>query len=901
MGNGVRRAASVLAAIVLLALPVFISASGAGADEVRHRYIVVFKDSVERPGAVAKSQAENRDAEVEHLYRHAIKGYSAELPEAAAEKLKNDPRVKSVTPDHVLHLFAQSYPTGANRVFATTNESLAINEEDDFRVDADVAVIDSGVDEHPDLEVVGRTDCAIPNEGTFECVDETGADYLGHGTHVAGTVGALDNEVGVVGVAPGARIWSVRIASSVEVLESSAAAGVDWVAATRQDEDPENDIDVANMSFGCYEPINCPSGLPALDAAITSAVAEGVVMVAAAGNAGHLGIQANETHPAAHPDVITVSALADTDGGPGAEGPGTCNDNFPPEAMRTYTDDSLAFFSNWGSAVEVAAPGGCILSTYPGGEYKTSSGTSMAAPHVAGAAAVLAAQSQPESNEDVEVIRETIVEEGNLGWEDTSADGIQEPLLDMSDETVFFLGSPPIVENQSASGLTPTKATLKGDVTPNGLATTYQFEYGTTTGYGSKAPASPESIGSGMSPVEVSEKIEGLTPETTYHFRLVATNAKGTTKGPDQTFTTPSWEIKATLNPEGANDSNLYDVSCETSTSLCTAVGKSTSSGVDSPLAHRWNGSSWSEQVPAKKAGATETRLFGVDCPSTTRCMAVGNYKVSGGSNTIMAELWNENKWSNQTTPVPAEATSSELVAVGCNNTAECKAVGSAVIGGVKTAIAEKWNSPTWTLQTVPIPAGATSSQLDGVDCLWSNFCVAVGRYTTSGGAIKSLAMFWNGTEWSLQALTDPEKAVQSTLLDASCTPSPNRCTVVGGWKNSATEQFTLAYRFNGSTWTLQSTPNPAGSIASVFQEVSCATETSCTAAGSWVSEGGGSNQTLAEKWNGTSWSIQGTPNPSGAAFSAFFGVSCRESSCLGVGWSTDGSGVDTTLAEFRE
>jgi hypothetical protein len=81
-----------------------------------------------------------------------------------------------------------------------------------------------------------------------------------------------------------------------------------------------------------------------------------------------------------------------------------------------------------------------------------------------------------------------------------------------------------------------------------------------------------------------------------------------------------------------------------------------------------------------------------------------------------MAELWNENKWAVQSTPVPSEATSSELVGVGCNWTSECKAVGSAVIKGVKTAIAEKWVSPTWSLQTVPIPEGATSSQLDGVD-----------------------------------------------------------------------------------------------------------------------------------------------------------------------------------------
>jgi RHS repeat-associated protein len=347
-----------------------------------------------------------------------------------------------------------------------------------------------------------------------------------------------------------------------------------------------------------------------------------------------------------------------------------------------------------------------------------------------------------------------------------------------------------------------------------------------------------------------------------------------------------AWSIQNTPTPSKGSTNYLYDVSCEPSSTLCTVVGRSSKSGVDSPLALRRNGTSWSEQAPAKKSGTLPTRLFGVDCPSEIRCMAVGNYQGSEGPVTV-AELWNEGKWNVHTTPVPSESTSSELVAVGCNSTANCTAVGSAVIGGVKTAIAARWNSPTWASSSIPIPEGAKSSQLDGVDCLWSNFCAAVGRYTTSGGSIKSLVVFWNGTEWKLHTVTDPEGAVESTLLDVSCTPTPNRCMAVGGWKNSKGEQFTLAYRFNGvTTWTLQSTPNPSGSTESLFQDASCATETSCTAAGSWVSSSGGSNRTLAEEWNGSSWLLGSTPNPPGEALNSLFGVSCRGTSCLGVGWS---------------
>jgi len=715
-------------------------------------------------------------------------------------------------------------------------------------------------------------------------------DEVGHGTHVAGTIAALDNGEGVVGVAPGARLWSVKVLDPGG-WESELIAGVEWVT------EHASEIEVANMSIGCKF---LPCNLPTMGEAIDTSAEAGVVYVVAAGNNGG---SANNSTFGTNPSVITVSALADFDGKPEGEAGSTeCREVFE-SIWGAHNDDSLAAFSNRGSAVEVAAPGVCIHSTTPSGNYEEMGwwGTSMAAPHVAGSAALLAADENPESKADVEAIGETIIEEGNFNWEDTSGDGIQEPLLDVSDESIFSLAEPPTIESQSVSDLAPDSATLEADVNPNGAETTYQFEYGTTAEYGSKVPASPKSIGSGTSPVEVDEEIEGLTPETTYHFRLVATNARGATEGEDQTFTTTAWKLLSTPNPEGASDSYLYDISCEPSANVCTSVGKSTVSGADRPVAQRWNGTSWSEQSPDKKSGTLPTRLLGVDCPSETRCIAVGNYQPAEGGPATLAELWNESNWNIQSTPVPSEASSSELVAVGCNSTANCRAAGSAVIKGVKTAIMEKWASPTWSLESIPIPEGATSSQLDGVDCIWSNFCAAVGRYTTSGGSVKSLAMFWNGTSWSLQSLTDPEGAVQSTLLDVSCTKTPNRCTAVGGWKNSANEQFTLAYRFNGSsTWTLQSTPNPSGSIASVFQEVSCATETSCTAVGSWVG-GGVSNRTLAEAWDGSSWSIEGTPNPSGATFSAFFGVSCRSTTCLGVGWSTDGSGVDTTLGEIRE
>jgi len=293
-------------------------------------------------------------------------------------------------------------------------------------VNVDVAVIDTGIDaSHPDLNVVASVNCSGGAPWKMSC-GSGGADDNGHGTHVSGTIGALDNGIGVVGVAPGARLWAVKVLNSQgSGYMSWIVAGIDYVAAHA------GEIEVANMSLGC----ECSSA--AMDTAITNAVAAGVVFVVAAGNNG---TNADTFSPANHPDVITVSALADFDGIPGHLGSPTC---------RTDQDDTLADFSNWGATVEIAAPGVCITSTWPGGGYNTISGTSMASPHVAGAAALLASRSNPGGRADVLGIRAALIGAGNFDWTDDSGDGTQEPLLDVSTFN-------PVLIAGSGGGGTPT-------------------------------------------------------------------------------------------------------------------------------------------------------------------------------------------------------------------------------------------------------------------------------------------------------------------------------------------------------------------------------------------------------------------------------------------------------------
>ncbi len=236
---------------------------------------------------------------------------------------------------------------------------------------------------------------------------------------MAGSAAALDNGIGVVGMAPGARLHAVKVLNDRgSGYMSWIVAGIDWVTARA------DTIEVANMSLGC----ECSSA--AQDKAITNSVAAGVTYAVAAGNSDK---DAATFSPANHPDVITVSALADFDG---KEGWAVGNATSPPYC-RVDQDDTLADFSNFGLLVELAAPGVCIQSTWPGGGYNTISGTSMASPHVAGAAALLASTRSTATKGDTVAIKDLLVKYGNTVWTDDSKDGQPEALLDVSSEEMF--------------------------------------------------------------------------------------------------------------------------------------------------------------------------------------------------------------------------------------------------------------------------------------------------------------------------------------------------------------------------------------------------------------------------------------------------------------------------------
>jgi subtilisin family serine protease len=368
-------------------------------DVIPNSYIVTLSGG--DPAAVAVAHGRRHGAQVDFVYTEALRGYAAHMSAAQAADVAAEPGVASVVPDRRVSITAQTLPPGIDRVGA--DESSAASGDGRGAVDVDIAIIDTGIDaKHGDLNVAGGVNC-VPGGRSFD-------DLNGHGTHVAGIAAARDNSRGVVGVAPGARLWAVRVLTAQGFgSTSSIICGIDWVTARA------DTIEVANMSLGGGAPEgSCTDG--GEHQAICNSVAAGVTYTVAAGNDSS---DAAFFAPASYDEVITVSAITDFDGQPGGAGAPSCPYGF---------DDTFAGFSNFGADVDLAAPGVCVLSTWRKGDYRSISGTSMASPHVAGAAALYASTHPGASPAEIQA---ALVAAGTFDWSG-DPDGIQEPLLQVA-------------------------------------------------------------------------------------------------------------------------------------------------------------------------------------------------------------------------------------------------------------------------------------------------------------------------------------------------------------------------------------------------------------------------------------------------------------------------------------
>lgn len=425
--------------------------------------------------------------------------------ETALEQLRRDPNVRYVEPDEPVQLVEPSVGTSDEEPpefpygIQITDAKEAIQEAGLTGDGATVAVVDTGiVSTHPALaenivDGFAPIECGeglLPFETVEADCEEPWGDDHGHGTHVAGSAAAADNDEGVVGVAPEADLLAVKsLSANGAGLPSAISDGITWAA--------DNGADVINMSLGG------PIPQPGLGDAVDYAIDNGVSVVAAAGNSGGDDPEPCEDcvgYPAAFEDTVGVSA--------------------------TDADDQIAFFSSTGPEVDLAAPGVGVWSSSCceiGGPYAQASGTSMAAPHVAGAvASVVGGGADPHEAED---ILETAADDVGLPAEYQGAGrlNVADAVEDIPEPT------PVEVSTETASDVGETAATLSGtlDDLDGYDEAEVLFEYGPV---GSGLPESVDA-GTASEGETFTAAVDGLEPGTTYEFVALAIAGGGTETG----------------------------------------------------------------------------------------------------------------------------------------------------------------------------------------------------------------------------------------------------------------------------------------------------------------------------------------------------------------------------------
>ncbi|MFT4416278.1 S8 family peptidase [Fredinandcohnia humi] len=303
----------------------------ANAEVPTEKVIIVFKDKID------EKLVEKYNGKVDQVSNH-VPVVTGEVPVTAIDNLEQSNKVVSVEPDQVIKVTGQVQDWGIEKVSAPKSWKANYT-----GAGIKVAVLDTGISTHEDLHVAGGV--------SFTSYTNSYSDDNGHGTHVAGIIGAKNNQVGIVGVAPDASIYAVKVLDQEgSGYLSDIILGIDWAIT--------NKMDIINLSLGA------PADSLALKQAVDRAYNKGILVVASAGNSGNTdGSGDTVQYPAKYDSTIAVAAI-------------------DSQNMR-------GIFSSTGTKVEIAAPGVGILSTYLGNKYVKMDGTSMAAPYVAGVLAIL--------------------------------------------------------------------------------------------------------------------------------------------------------------------------------------------------------------------------------------------------------------------------------------------------------------------------------------------------------------------------------------------------------------------------------------------------------------------------------------------------------------------------------
>ena len=213
--------------------------------------------------------------------------------------------------------------------------------------------------------------------------------------------------------------------------------------------------------------------------------------------------------------------------------------------------------------------------------------------------------------------------------------------------------------------------------------------------------------------------------------------------------------------------------------------------------------------------------------------------------------------------------------------------------------LALQWNGSTWSIAASGDTSSTRDNFLEGVNCKSPSWCMAVGGAYNGAGAEQPMTQLWNGSSFSIVPTASPGTTHDAEFDGVSC-PSQSDCFAVGFQEDPAPVNTTLTERWNGSSWSIVSSPTTAGTFSESLASVSCIGPTSCTAVGqNETSRTPFRTDSVAETWNGSSWALQAPPNPVGAEQTALFGVSCVSGhSCTATGQATPAGDTSQTVIE---
>jgi hypothetical protein len=362
-----------------------------------------------------------------------------------------------------------------------------------------------------------------------------------------------------------------------------------------------------------------------------------------------------------------------------------------------------------------------------------------------------------------------------------------------------------------------------------------------------------------------------------------------------------SWSVVSVPNTSNLQNNYLSGIAC-ISGSQCWSVGNYSVNGlISQTLIEHWDGTGWTIMRSPNNDMQT---LSAVTCLSSSDCWAVGAYpSESDGWQHALFDHWDGRSWTAVTTPFVNG--NYYLNSVTCTSSSQCWAAGyyfdPVNNNGFNHTVVERWDGTSWTIVSSPNTSATQNNVLNGVTCSSVADCWAVGYYDSGNSVKQTLIEHWDGNLWRI--VTSPNTLpVESNLLSGIACASASECWAVGDSSDPSGKIYqTLIEQWNGTSWSIVSSPNTLPVQSNFLSGVACSAVADCWAVGYFIGNAaqGGANQTLIEHWNGTSWSIATSPNTSTTQNNLLLGVTCPSASqCWAVGYFKNDTGISQTLIE---